>query len=59
MLLQKCNKNHFYNKDKFKQCPYCALEKSGLEDETDSFSVRSVEKTDRIIERIEDESFDI
>lgn len=50
MLLQKCNKNHFFNKDKFKKCPYCALEKSGIEEDTDTFSVQSMDKTDRDFE---------
>ncbi len=50
MLLQKCNKNHFFNKDKFKKCPYCALEKSGIEEDTDTFSIQSEEKTDRNIQ---------
>lgn len=50
MLLQKCNKNHFYNMGKFKQCPYCALEKSGIEEDTDVFSVQSIEKTNPLID---------
>ena len=53
MLLQKCNKNHFYNQDKFKKCPYCALEKSGVAEDTDIFTIQSMEKTERNMERIE------
>lgn len=48
MILQKCKKNHFYDSDKFAQCPYCAIEKSGLEEETQSFSSNSMEKTETV-----------
>lgn len=54
MLLQKCNKNHFFNKDKFKKCPYCALEKSGIEEDTDTFSVQSMDKTERDYEMVQE-----
>lgn len=49
MILQKCKKNHFYDSDKFAECPYCATEKSGLEEETQSFSSNSMEKTEKVI----------
>lgn len=52
MILQKCNKNHFFNHDKFKKCPYCALEKSGIEEDTDTYSVQSMDKTERNFKRV-------
>lgn len=53
MRLQKCNKNHFYNGEKFKKCPYCALEKSGIEEDTDTYGVQSTEATDCNVEQAE------
>lgn len=53
MRLQKCNKNHFYNGEKFKKCPYCALEKSGIEEDTDTFDVHSTDVTEKDMERSE------
>ena len=53
MRLQKCNKNHFYNGEKFKKCPYCALEKSGIEEDTDIFDVHSTDVTEKDMERSE------
>ena len=50
MRLQKCNKNHFYNGEKFKKCPYCALEKSEIEEDTDTFDVPSTEVTEYNVE---------
>lgn len=49
MILRKCKKNHFYDSDKFAKCPFCAIEKSGLEEETQSFSSNSMEKTETIV----------
>ena len=46
MLLQRCEKNHFYDKDKFAGCPYCALEKCGQEEETNPVSTNSLEDTE-------------
>ncbi len=38
MILERCKRRHFYDRDKFAECPYCALEKSGIEEETGEFS---------------------
>lgn len=52
MILQQCKKNHFYNADKFKKCPYCALEKSGIEEDTDVFLVDSIEETENVMDAV-------
>ena len=46
MILQRCKKKHFYDSDKFAECPYCAIEKSGLEEETEDFFISSLEATE-------------
>lgn len=51
MLLQRCSKKHFYDSDKFAECPYCAIEKSGLEEVTRDFPVISLEETEPVINR--------
>ena len=49
MVLQKCKKGHFYDCDKFVECPYCALEKNVVEEKTEVSSKNSLEVTETVI----------
>lgn len=51
MILRKCEKGHYYNHDKFAECPYCALQHSEPEGKTQSWSVNSMEETETVIGR--------
>lgn len=49
MILQKCKRGHFYDSDKFAECPYCALEKNVVEEKTEEWSKNSLEVTETVI----------
>lgn len=51
VILKRCKKRHFYDSNKFDECPYCAIEKSGLEEETKEFSLNSGELTEEAVEQ--------
>lgn len=34
MVLHRCEHGHYYDSDKFAECPYCSLGKNVIEDET-------------------------
>lgn len=47
MQLQRCEKNHFYDRSKFAECPYCAIGKIGLEEKTEKKAVYN-DKTEKV-----------
>lgn len=49
MVLTKCEKGHFYDHDKFAECPYCALEKTEVEEQTQSWSKNMFEATETVM----------
>jgi DNA-binding helix-hairpin-helix protein with protein kinase domain len=46
VILKRCKKNHFFDSNHFSRCPYCAIEKSGLEEDTQIDRISSKEKTE-------------
>lgn len=53
MILKRCKKRHFYDSDKFDACPYCSMEKSGLEEETKEYFLNSGEETEEAVNSVE------
>lgn len=53
MILQRCKNEHYYDSDKFAECPYCALQKSGMEERTEDWSKNAFEETQTVIGRYE------
>jgi hypothetical protein len=49
MILHKCEQGHFYDQDKFAECPYCALEKTVTDEKTQSYSRNIFEETATIV----------
>lgn len=53
MILTKCKKEHYYDSDKFAECPYCALEKCGVTEKMDDWAKNAFEETQTVIGRYE------
>ncbi len=49
MILQKCKRGHYYDSDKFAECPYCALEKNVAEEKTENWFQGALEATETVI----------
>lgn len=49
MILQKCKRGHYYDCDKFAECPYCSLEKNVIEEKTGDWSKNAYEATETIV----------
>lgn len=58
MVLQKCKRGHFYDCDKFAECPYCALEKNVVEEKTEAWSKNSLEATETVIGKYQKSDLD-
>lgn len=58
MVLQKCERNHYFDSDKFVECPYCALEKNVVEDKTESWSQNVLEVTETVVGKYTDKGRD-
>lgn len=56
MILQKCKHGHYYDSDKFAECPYCALGKHVEEEPTEKWSRNTFEETETVAERYEGQS---
>ena len=50
MVLHRCEHGHYYDSDKFVECPYCSLEKNVVEDATENF-VNPYESTETVVGR--------
>ena len=46
MILHKCDKGHYYDSDKFAECPYCTLAKNIMEEQTELEGNNALEATD-------------
>lgn len=46
MLLHKCEKGHYYDKDKFAACPYCAMEQQIGKEQTNVWSTNAHDVTE-------------
>lgn len=51
MILQKCKRGHYFDSDKFAECPYCSLEKNVVEEKTGDWSKNVFEATETIVGR--------
>ncbi|HCJ08680.1 MAG TPA: hypothetical protein DHV96_10065 [Lachnospiraceae bacterium] len=49
MILHKCNKGHYYDSDKFAECPYCTLAQNIIEDPTDISGKSVLEATETVV----------
>lgn len=50
MILHRCERGHYYDSDKFAECPYCSLEKNVVEDATEDFA-NKYESTETVVGR--------
>lgn len=48
LVLHRCEKGHYYDSDKFAECPYCSLGDNVVEDETEDLDNR-YESTETVI----------
>lgn len=48
MVLHRCEKGHYYDSDKFAECPYCSLGNNVVEDETEDLG-NQYESTETIV----------
>lgn len=48
MILHRCERGHYYDSDKFAECPYCSLEKNVVEDATEDFA-NKYEATETVV----------
>lgn len=51
MILQKCKRGHYFDSDKFAECPYCSLEKNVVEEKTGDWSKNVFEATETVVGR--------
>ena len=51
MILHKCDKGHYYDSDKFAECPYCTLAKNIMEEQTDLEGNNALEATETVVGR--------
>lgn len=49
MILHKCKKGHYYDSDKFAECPYCTLAKNVMEEETEIDVNNALEATETVV----------
>lgn len=56
MILQKCKRGHYFDSDKFAECPYCSLEKNVVEEKTEDWSKNTFEATETAVDRYEGQS---
>lgn len=50
MVLHRCENGHYFDSDKFVECPYCSLEKNVVEDATENF-INPYESTETVTGR--------
>lgn len=50
LILHRCEKGHYFDSDKFAECPYCSLGKNVVEDVTYDYD-NGYESTETVVAR--------
>lgn len=50
MVLHRCERGHYFDSDKFAECPYCSLGSNVVEDETEDLG-NQYESTETVVGR--------